>query len=525
MENRSNKALDRWKFVRDLSKTSHAHKAKIGDSTSLTTAEALFLAMVSRRKLLRGQDTKDGGAHFADMVEAAVARERLRQSVSRRVSLLRGSEIEFLTALVENDEATLEMLESAVRVLDHCPLYNSTYAVGGGEDGSDGHDQNSGKTEKRTKGRTLCAAEKHVWEMSERGAQDAAGCNDRHRATTNEAASGTSQTDEKKGVTKKLYAALQPLVSCCGVGALHAVEDGTEDGEASGAEARESRAQHLKLDGTIPAHAQPLSTCLGPLCGYPILGMTCPDGSASAPPVLSPLLMRALRDHLPYALREENFWLKYSLVRDVRPRCNASHAASAEPAATLTRCAARSRPQGASLEVLFDVLRHSRSTVLAIETSAGEVCGSFTSSPWRVYGERYFGSCEAFVWRLRTPRGAGGCRSLGDYVQREGALTVYPWDRNGNRNIQLSTPKKLLVGGGEPREPKESSVPWGAALALDRDLLHGVSSRCATFASDPIVESSPQEHDAVFEIVNMEIWASQHFFCVVFLTNSIASTR
>ena len=35
------------------------------------------------------------------------------------------------------------------------------------------------------------------------------------------------------------------------------------------------------------------------------------------PHVLSPLLMKCMREHLPYALREENFWLKYSLARDV----------------------------------------------------------------------------------------------------------------------------------------------------------------------------------------------------------------
>ena len=39
------------------------------------------------------------------------------------------------------------------------------------------------------------------------------------------------------------------------------------------------------------------------------------------PHVLSPLLMKCLRDHLPFALREENFWLKYSLARNVSILC------------------------------------------------------------------------------------------------------------------------------------------------------------------------------------------------------------
>ncbi len=37
--------------------------------------------------------------------------------------------------------------------------------------------------------------------------------------------------------------------------------------------------------------------------------------------------------------------------------------------------------QGASLETMFSALRHSQRTILAIETSEGEVLGSFTSTP------------------------------------------------------------------------------------------------------------------------------------------------
>ena len=83
-------------------------------------------------------------------------------------------------------------------------------------------------------------------------------------------------------------------------------------------------------------------------------------------------------------------------------------------------------------------MRHAQHTVLAIETTYGEVFGSFTSSPWRSNGNQYYGSCEAFVWMLRKTRRdgtseAGGC----------GSLDVFQWNRGakggvGNRNIQLS---------------------------------------------------------------------------------------
>ena len=67
--------------------------------------------------------------------------------------------------------------------------------------------------------------------------------------------------------------------------------------------------------------------------------------------------------------------------------------------------------------------------------------------------------------------------------------------------------------GGEDKENKEgndddsgTNTEWGMALALDRDLLRGTSSRCATFASNPLIDRSRHENSDVFEIMNMEIW-------------------
>eukprot|EP00585_Thalassiosira_rotula_P017936 CAMPEP_0196205630 /NCGR_PEP_ID=MMETSP0912-20130531/7303_1 /TAXON_ID=49265 /ORGANISM="Thalassiosira rotula, Strain GSO102" /LENGTH=437 /DNA_ID=CAMNT_0041480037 /DNA_START=3 /DNA_END=1316 /DNA_ORIENTATION=+ len=263
-----------------------------------------------------------------------------------------------------------------------------------------------------------------------------------------------------------------------------------------------------------------LSTWMGAPEDYPILGLekkhTTPDddvdydweeGSEGSfddplePHVLSPLLMKCLRDHLPYALREENFWLRYSLVRD-----------------------------GASLDTIYDTTRHAQRTILAIETTHGEVLGSFTSSPWRSNGNQYYGSCEAFVWMLRKSRrndeGEENCHTLDEYILRESSLEVFPWNaKDGNRNVQLSDRKKLFVGGGDPevddygmhngsggsgggeRNDNDSNSQWGMALALDKDLLRGTSSRCATFGSNPLIDKSRLEGSEVFEIMNMEIWA------------------
>lgn len=170
-------------------------------------------------------------------------------------------------------------------------------------------------------------------------------------------------------------------------------------------------------------------------------------------------------------------------------------------------------------------MRNSQHTVLAIETAQGEVFGSFTSSPWRANGNRYYGSCDAFVWNLRKSRldqeGADSCRNLDEYILRESSLEVFKWNaRDGNRNVQLLNAGKLFVGGGDPEvdendmsihtivESKDNNAAkplWGMALALDKELLRGTSSPCATFGSTPLVDKENSGSE-VFDIMNIEIW-------------------
>jgi hypothetical protein len=45
---------------------------------------------------------------------------------------------------------------------------------------------------------------------------------------------------------------------------------------------------------------------------------TSANDEACRPHVLSPPMMDALRPHLPFAVQFDNFWLKYSMIRDVR---------------------------------------------------------------------------------------------------------------------------------------------------------------------------------------------------------------
>ena len=66
------------------------------------------------------------------------------------------------------------------------------------------------------------------------------------------------------------------------------------------------------------------------------------------------------------------------------------------------------------------------------------------------------------------------------------------------------------VSGNNHEESANNKPQWRMAFALDKDLLHGTSSRCATFTSNPLIDKSDHERSEVFEIMNMEIWVGLH---------------
>lgn len=99
---------------------------------------------------------------------------------------------------------------------------------------------------------------------------------------------------------------------------------------------------------------------------FKILGTSANDAAAH-PHVLSPPLMDALMSFMPESLENQNFWLKYSLVRD-----------------------------GSSMNTLKHYVRASSNTILAIETTTGEVFGAFTTSPWRTQFGKYLAIVAMF---------------------------------------------------------------------------------------------------------------------------------
>jgi TLD len=219
---------------------------------------------------------------------------------------------------------------------------------------------------------------------------------------------------------------------------------------------------------------------------FRILG-TSADDIDSHPHVLSPPLMESLQAFMPMSKTSDNYWMKYSMVRD-----------------------------GASIHTLLQHARGAKYSVLAIETVDGEVMGSFTNEPWRKTWS-YFGGGESFLWRMRHSR-KSKCNSIIDVAHLESEIDVYPYTGE-NHCVQFCTSRKIAVGGGSPDQSKSTdSLPvapedgqegvrqhdWGYGISLQSDLMHGSSSPCVTFGSPSL--SKLHSDGSLFEIINIELW-------------------
>jgi len=191
--------------------------------------------------------------------------------------------------------------------------------------------------------------------------------------------------------------------------------------------------------------------------------------------VLSPPMMDKLRANLPFTVADDQFWLKYAMVKN-----------------------------GASLHGLYNSIRQCSKTLVVIETVNGEVFGAFVSSPWRKYSS-FYGSCETFLWRLRKSRFTP-TMSIDEQIELERDIEVFKWSQE-NRNIQMSNDNKLIIGGGCPDDAdnNEDSSSWGFGIALEADLYQGTSGNCVTFNSPSLSQVSPKGD--IFEVANMEVWA------------------
>eukprot|EP00339_Tiarina_fusa_P022148 CAMPEP_0116999150 /NCGR_PEP_ID=MMETSP0472-20121206/1966_1 /TAXON_ID=693140 ORGANISM="Tiarina fusus, Strain LIS" /NCGR_SAMPLE_ID=MMETSP0472 /ASSEMBLY_ACC=CAM_ASM_000603 /LENGTH=637 /DNA_ID=CAMNT_0004698503 /DNA_START=218 /DNA_END=2131 /DNA_ORIENTATION=- len=191
------------------------------------------------------------------------------------------------------------------------------------------------------------------------------------------------------------------------------------------------------------------------------------------PRVLTPSIMEALRGFFPFNVGESNFWLKFSLNRD-----------------------------GASLATLLSTVRASTYTIIAVETMHGEVFGCFTATPWRT-GTKWFGTGEAFLWRLKKSRMTSPKNSRQANFENE--MEVYPYTGYDDL-VQYCTSKTIAVGGGDWLHAVSpfDNEPRGIGLMIDGDLAGGETNSCATFGNPRLCKKASASNE--FSIANLEVW-------------------
>mmetsp|Transcript_41051 Transcript_41051/g.46639 ORF Transcript_41051/g.46639 Transcript_41051/m.46639 type:complete len:533 (-) Transcript_41051:258-1856(-) len=188
---------------------------------------------------------------------------------------------------------------------------------------------------------------------------------------------------------------------------------------------------------------------------YPVLGLS----SDVSRPLLKVRLMEALRGFLPYAVSEENFWLKYSSSRD-----------------------------GNSLLRLQNSVRGSQHTLLIIQAAGEENCvfGAFTSTQWS-HHNKWFGSGQSFLFK-HTDK-----------------LEVYPYTGSDDL-VQYCTSEMMAIGGGDwnnVSSPFSKGEKKGIGLSIDKYLAGGETFSCATFCNPRLCSKAKND----YRIEKLEIWA------------------
>jgi TLD len=215
---------------------------------------------------------------------------------------------------------------------------------------------------------------------------------------------------------------------------------------------------------------------------FKILGTSADDKSIQHH-VLSPPLMDALMTFLPDHLQSQNYWLRYSLVRD-----------------------------GANYETMKKYIHPCKFTIIAIETMKGEVFGSFTSSPWRT-NLGFFGHIPAFVWKMRYNRRTK-CSSLYEQAQLESMIDVHI-NMDKTQRMQLCRHNGFAVGGDETMPDMDeyddsheafiASESSGFAIAIfDESLACGTTSQSNIFKSPSLIGAG--DRTEVYSIAGLEVW-------------------
>ncbi|OHS99747.1 LysM domain containing protein [Tritrichomonas foetus] len=124
---------------------------------------------------------------------------------------------------------------------------------------------------------------------------------------------------------------------------------------------------------------------------------------------------------------------------------------------------------GSSFNGIFNATKYVRSCLMIIKTEKNEKLGAFLPNGLK-YSSRAYGTGEMFVFTFNP------------------TMTIYKWSQK-NTSFISATMSEIMIGGG-----------GGSAIWLDDRLLKGISEKCPTFDSPPLVSGSK------FVIEEIEIW-------------------
>ena len=180
--------------------------------------------------------------------------------------------------------------------------------------------------------------------------------------------------------------------------------------------------------------------------------------------VLNDELAAALSRKLPDTLRGYNLKLLYSLQQ-----------------------------HGADPGTFFARAQFDHRTLIAVQTSRGEVFGGYMTQPWRPSDE-YYGTGQSFLWKKRTTRDLrkpGLLRSFSSSPRQtrpKAQVDVYGWT-GANTYFALCSETSVAMGGG-----------GSFGFLVEEDFSRGTSGPSETYSNPPL-SSSPD-----FEVVNFECW-------------------
>ncbi|GMT31307.1 hypothetical protein PFISCL1PPCAC_22604, partial [Pristionchus fissidentatus] len=146
---------------------------------------------------------------------------------------------------------------------------------------------------------------------------------------------------------------------------------------------------------------------------------------------------------------------------------------------------------GASFTHLWSKVDEADQTLIIIRSSRGEIFGAYCSSSWAERNDRrertkskYFGTGESFVFKVT---GKDDCQ----------AVEIFGWVGNNNNEPGEHVPQMFMTAGDRLIVIGSGD---GDAIRISEELTNGISSRCSTFNSPPLVD------DRAFEINELEVF-------------------